>query len=430
MHLLDLMRRSAITIRMTHRERLRQALRHQPTDRPPIDLGSLPVTGIAASTLGRLRAALGLGGVVKVHEPMQLLGWVDDDVRERLGIDTVGLWSPVTKFGYRNDAWQPWKLQDGTDVLISGHFRWTIDENGDVLTYPKGDTSIAPSARLPKGGYYFDAIVRQGPIDEDHLDPSDFAEQFSLIGDEDLATIARQAEHYYRNTDYGLVGAFGGAGFGDISYVPGVGLANPRGVRDPERWYECILTHADYIRGIFEVQADYCLKNLERYRQAVGERIEVIHMSGTDFGTQRGLFISPAVFRDLWKPFYRRVNDWVHANTGWKTFYHTCGGVEPLIEDFIEMGVDILNPVQCSAAGMEPLELKARYGDRLVFWGGGVDTQQVLPFGTAEDVRRQVRERVEILGKNGGYVFNPIHNVQHGTPVENLLAMFEAIGRG
>ncbi len=413
---------------MTGRERLRMALKHESGDRPPIDLGSTPVSGIAASTLSRLRDALGMGGrPVKVHDLMQLLGWVDDDDRRKLGIDIAGLWSPVTKFGYRSDGWKPWQLQDGTAVLVSRHFACSVDENGDVLAYPQGDLTAPPSARLPRGGFYFDAIVRQEPIDEDRLDPQEWAEQFSLIAQQDLEYLNRESLRLYNDTDFGIVGSFGGAGLGDISHVPGVALRRPRGVRDPQLWYECLLTRPEYIRGIFAIHTEFALKNLDLYRQAVGDRIDVIFMSGTDFGTQRGLLVSPQTFRDLWKPFYTRVNAWVHANTGWKTLFHSCGAIEPLLEDFIEMGVDCINPVQLSAEGMDAGQLKAKYGRRLVFWGGGVDTQRTLPFGNRDEVRRQVRQRVEILGQGGGYVFNPIHNVQHGTPVENLLAMFRAV---
>jgi hypothetical protein len=413
---------------MTSRERLRKALHHEPTDRPPIDLGATPVTGIAASTLHRLRHALGLAPTpVKVHEPLQLLGQVEDDVRQKLGIDTVGLWSPMTKFGYRNDGWKPWKLQDGTDVLISQHFTCTTDENGDVLAYPQGDLTAPPSARLPKGGYYFDAIVRQEPLDEDHLDPQDWAEQFTPIADQDLDYFQKESERLYRDTDYAIVGVFGQAGLGDVGQVPGVGIKAPKGIRDPQLWYEALLTHPEYIRGIFEMQTEMALKNLELYRQAVGDRIDVIYMSGTDFGTQRGLFVSIETFRTLWKPFYRRLNDWVHQHTPWKTLYHSCGSIAALLDDFIQMGVDIINPVQCSAVGMDPQMLKKKYGPKLVFWGGGVDTQKVLPFGTPTQVRQQVAERLTILSQAGGYVFTPIHNIQHATPIENLLAMFDVL---
>ena len=161
--------------------------------------------------------------------------------------------------------------------------------------------------------------------------------------------------------------------------------------------------------------------------QALGEDIDVLFVTGTDFGTQRGPFISPNDYCDLYKPFHERINDWVHSNTTWKTFIHSCGGVEPLIGHFIEAGFDILNPVQCSAEGMDPEHLKRTFGDEVTFWGGGIDTQKTLPFGTPEEVREEVRRRVEVFGEGGGFVFNAIHNVQANTPIENLTAMFEAL---
>ena len=159
----------------------------------------------------------------------------------------------------------------------------------------------------------------------------------------------------------------------------------------------------------------------------MGDRIDVVVMSGTDFGSQNGPFISPNAYRDLFKPLHKAMNDWVHAHTPWKIFYHSCGAVAPLLDDFVDMGLDILNPVQCSAAGMDAAVLKQKYGDKLVFWGGGVDTQKTLPFGTAEEVRAEVRERVRVLGAGGGLVFNTVHNIQARTPTENVLAMYEEV---
>lgn len=126
-------------------------------------------------------------------------------------------------------------------------------------------------------------------------------------------------------------------------------------------------------------------------------------------------------------PFLKRVNEWIHTHTQWKTFLHSCGSIMPLIEDFIESGFDIMNPVQFSAVNMDSRELKSRFGDRIVFWGGGVNTQDTLPFGTADEVRREVREQIDIFAPGGGFVFNTNHNVQAGVPAENLLALYETV---
>ena len=148
---------------------------------------------------------------------------------------------------------------------------------------------------------------------------------------------------------------------------------------------------------------------------------------GTDFGTQNSLFCSVPSVRDIWLPRYQQINDWIHRHTNWLTFKHSCGAVEPLIDTFIDCGFDILNPVQCSADGMDPTELKRNYGDRITFWGGGVNTQQTLPFGTAEQVRAEVLSRCEVFAPGGGFVFNAIHNVQALTPLANMVAMIDAV---
>jgi len=185
--------------------------------------------------------------------------------------------------------------------------------------------------------------------------------------------------------------------------------------------------HSDFVYQIFERQCEIALKNLAKIYDAVGDRVSVVFITGTDFGTQAGPFISPASYRKLFQPFHRRVNDWVHQHTPWKTFMHSCGSVAALIDDFIEAGFDILNPVQCSAVGMAPRTLKERFGAKITFWGGGVDTQKTLPFGTPDQIRREVRERIEIFGAGGGFIFNTIHNVQAGVHTENLAALYKTL---
>jgi uroporphyrinogen-III decarboxylase len=194
-----------------------------------------------------------------------------------------------------------------------------------------------------------------------------------------------------------------------------------------EEWYVSTVIRRGYIYELFERQCEIALANLEKLYQVVGDRVMVVYMSGTDFGMQTGLFISPKTYRELYQPFQKRLNDWVHEHTCWKTFMHSCGSVMALIPDFIEAGFDVLNPVQTSAANMNPAELEARFGDQITFWGGGVDTQRTLPFGTADEVREQVRERIRVFGPGGGFVFNSIHNVQAQVPIENILAMYETV---
>jgi len=330
-------------------------------------------------------------------------------------------------FGFRNEDWKPWELFDGTRVLVPGKFNTEPNEKGEILQYPEGDRTAPPSGRMPRGGFYFDAIIRQPPIDEDALSVEDNLEEFGPAAEEDLEHWRRESERLRRDTDFAVVASFGGTSFGDIAWVPAVNLKHPKGVRDVEEWYVSLAIRKGYVYEVFERQCEIALSNLALIRDAVLDNVDVVMVSGTDFGTQRGPFLSPNTYRELFKPFHQRVNGWIHEHTSWKTFIHSCGGVEPLIQEFIEAGFDILNPVQASAEGMDPATLRAKYGDRITFWGGGVDTQKTLPFGTSDEVRREVKERIRTFSSRGGYVFNAVHNVQAGTPVENVLAMFDAV---
>jgi hypothetical protein len=382
------------------------------------------------SSVYQLRQALGLdkpGTPVKVVEPYQMLGEIAPDLIDALGVDVVGLGSPRTMFGFENKDWKPWALFDGTPVLVPAGFNTDPEPNGDILMYPEGDKSVPPSGRMPKGGYYFDSIVRQGPIDEEKLDPEDNLEEFGPITDGMLEYYARQSDRLYRETDKAILANFGGTAFGDIALVPAPWLKHPKGIRDVEEWYVSTVTRFDYVYEVFRRQCEIALANLAKIYDAVGDRVAAVFITGTDFGAQHGPFIGCTAYRKLFAPFHRRVNDWVHEHTPWKTFIHSCGSVVALLPDIVEAGFDILNPVQCSAAGMDPQTLKDRFGQKLVFWGGGVDTQKTLPFGTPDQVRREVRERIAIFNRGGGFVFNTVHNVQARTPRENLVALYEGV---
>jgi len=415
---------------MTSRERVTATLAHEEPDRIPIDLGGSPVTGMHVSVVYGLRQALGLdapGTPVKVVEPYQMLGEIEPDLMDALSVDIVGLSSPKTMFGFLNEGWKPWTTFGGTPVLVPEGFNTDIEPNGDLFLYPEGDKSVPPSGRMPEGGWYFDSTRRQHPIDDDNLNVEDNLEDFGPISDEELATYAETSARLYNETDKAILANFGGTGFGDIALVPAPWLKDPKGIRDVEEWYVSTVLRKDYIKAIFEAQCEIGLENLARIHEVVGDRVAAVLVTGTDFGTQRGPFISNRTYRALYKPYHIRINEWIHANTSWRTFIHSCGSIVKMIPEFIEAGFDILNPVQCSAADMDPLMLKETFGKDVTFWGGGVDTQKTLPFGTSDEVRAEVRERVRIFGPGGGFVFNTIHNVQPLSPVENVLAVYETV---
>jgi hypothetical protein len=408
------------------RERVIDALNHRQPDGVPVDFGGTAVTGMHVTCVAALRDYYGLERrPVRIHEPYQMLGMIDEDLREALGIDVVGVFPRNTMFGFANENWKSWGFH-GLEVLVPQGFNVSFDENGDTLIYPEGDMTVGPSARMPKGGYFFDGIMRQEPINDERLNPEENLEEFTLITDEELAHFVRSVGEA-ATSGLAVIATFGGTAFGDIALVPAMNLKHPRGIRDITEWYMSTSSRQDYIHKVFQGQCEIAIKNLERIHAAIGDSVDAVFICGTDFGTQTSTFCSVNTFRNLYSPYYKQVNDWIHAHTTWKTFKHSCGSVIKLIPSMIEAGFDILNPVQCSATGMDPNTLKETFGDRLVFWGGGVDTQKTLPFGTAEEVREQVLRRCEVFASSGGFVFNSIHNAQAGTPLENMVAMFDAV---
>ncbi|MBN2514002.1 MAG: hypothetical protein JXB18_13780 [Sedimentisphaerales bacterium] len=415
---------------LSSRQRLQAVLDHKPVDRLCVDIGAGGQTGMGCCAVHRLReAVLGrTGHKVKVTELYQMLGEIDEQLIQALKLDVVGVHPPCDMFGIRQEKWKPFTMPvDGTEVLVPGDFNYTKDGNGDLLMYPEGDTSVPPCAKMPKGSYFWDALDRQRVIDESKLNPMDNCEEFGIMSDADVEYFKNKVDWYYENTDAGIYLTFPGLAFGDIALVPAPWMKHPKGIRDVEEWYISTAIRRDYVYKVFEKQCEIGLKNIEKLAPVVKDKVQVVFVSGTDFGCQRGPFISPQAYRDLYKPFQKVINDKIHELTNWKIFIHSCGSIYQLIPDMIEAGFEVLNPVQCSAEEMDPVRLKREFGDQLVFWGGGVDTQKTLPFGTPEEVYNEVRERIDLFGANGGFVFNSIHNIQSNIPTENILALIQAV---
>ncbi len=412
---------------MTKQKNLVDTLNHKQPERLVVDFGSTAVTGIHALIVEKLREHFGLEKKpVIVNEPYQMLGLVEEDLQEALGVDVVGLYGPENMFGHRQEAWKEWRTPWNQIVMVPGDFNVRIDDKGDVLMYPQGDTSVPPSAKMPKAAYFFDALKRQEPIDDSRLDPADNLEEFSLWSESDRDHWRKEALRM-KDSGKGIVASFGGTAVGDIALVPAMNMKATKGIRDVSDWYMSTLMRPDYLHEVFDKQTDIALQNLAMAKEATGDVVDVVFICGTDFGTQDSSFCSLETYDELYAPYYRKMNDWIHANTDWKTFKHSCGAVEPFMEHFIESGFDIINPVQINAKGMNPLLLKEKYGSRLTFWGGGIDTQKVLPFGTPEEVKAHVLKECEIFSPGGGFVFNTVHNIQANVPLPNVLAMLEAV---
>jgi len=409
------------------RQNFQKTINHKQPDKVVVDFGSTGVTGIHVLIVEKLREYYGLEKKpVKVVEPYQMLGEIDSELIKAMNIDIIGLFSAKNMFGVPNENWEVHKTLWGQEVLFPGSFNYTYTSNGDILMYPEGDTSVPPSGMMPKTGYFFDALDRQKPIDDSTLKVEDNLEEFGHITEPELIYWKDQVAAL-ENNPKAVVASLGGTALGDIALVPAINLKNPKGIRGVEEWYISTLIREDFIKEIYDLQTDIAIENLRLLYEVIGNKIDVVFTCGTDFGTQNSTFCSTETYDRVWLPYYKKVNDWIHQHTNWKTFKHSCGAVEPLMSHFIESGFDIINPVQINASGMDPRNLKKKYGDKLVFWGGGVDTQGVFAFGTPSQVKEQVKSQCEILNKNGGFVFNTVHNIQANVPFENVIAMLDAL---
>jgi len=376
--------------RMNSRERVNLALNHEEPDRVPIDLGGTVVSSITVPTYRALREHMGLPErEIVVSEMVQQLAWVDDDVREALGADVVPVW-PNAPAGY-----------DPTVVDEGERGTYFLDEFGAKL-------------RKPKDGFYYD--WREFPLPEPSIealdtmpwpDPEDAARYEGLR--ERVAKLRSQ-------TDCALFGmaACGHDLFNQLLRVRGMA----EGMMD-------LVLEPDFAEAFLERLTGTILRSQELFLDEVGDLLDV-HFAADDLSGQFGPLISPDIFRRLIKPRWARIVALIKSKTDAKVFYHSCGAVGEFIPDLIEIGVDVLNPVQVAATGMDSSELKRKYGDRLSFWGGGCDTQRVLPFGSPQDVRDEVKKRIRDLAPGGGFVFNPVHNIQPGVPPENVLALYRA----
>ena len=412
---------------MNGKERLKAALNRE--EAPLLfDIGGSPTSGVHCIVTEKLRDYYGLEKrPIKIQEPMQMLGLVEEDLKEAMGIQTEALWNPNTLYGFKQtEELKEWRTPWGQEVLVSKNFVTSEDEKKNTYIYAGGDTNYPPAACMPSGGYYFDHTNRAPEFDEDNYDVKDNMEEFGAVTGEGLEWF-RKGKVRLENSSDAIVGNLGGTGIGDIALVPGPMLKEPKGIRDIEEWYISTVIRPEVLHEIFSYQTEQALENLKKIYDTIGETIQVAFICGTDLGTQAGPFCSNETFRNLYMPYYKKINGWIHENTGWKTFKHCCGSIKNLIPELIESGFDILNPVQWTANDMDRDELKERFGNEITFWGGGVDTQNTFPNGTAKQVYDEVLESCKIFGKGGGFVFNTIHNIQPDVPVENVVAMVEAI---
>ena len=366
---------------MTRRQRVLAAINHETPDRMPIDLGMHFSTGISAFAYKRLREYLGMeSDIIDLPDPVQMLARVERDVLERFHCDTI-LLNPRLKNPVK------WNMRDDYTFLVSDKAVPVLNENGDWIV-SRGDKSM----RMPKGGYFFDG---------DWLGTNEYDSE-----EEELKAYAAEAERIYKETDYftmhmGYSGFFSGLDFACLMLT------------DPE---EAIASQEEHF--------NYFMARAEKMLRTYGQYIQCIEVN-SDLGSQSAPMLRPELYEEFCMPYLKKFNDFIHRNSDIKIFMHCCGSIEPLIPHIIEAGVDILNPVQISAANMDPVVLKEKYGKNICFWGGGCDTQNILSNSSADEVRNHVKDMVRVFNTGSGFVFNQVHNIMGNVPPENIVAMLD-----
>lgn len=388
---------------MKHRDRVRAALRHKEPDRVPLDIGSTDVTGIHWRAYVPLCTYLGVEEGIHIWDPIQGLATVSNKLRERLGIDTFGVWLNATLTPCNSLDGRP--AESKLEIFDMAPF--VVDEWGTVFRLPEHRLWYEP-VRYP----LFDATLRT--LDNhDWPDPSD---------ERKMTGVVERARWAHEETDYAVVANFSGAL-----------LARGQLLRGPAQFLMELLTDPDLSAAILDRVLDYNIALVIRYLDAIRSYIDVIKVSD-DLGIQTSLLISPKLYRNMIKPRHREFLETIRDHTDAMILYHSCGAVRPLISDFIEIGVDILNPIQVSAAGMDTAELAREYGGSLCFWGA-VDNQRVLSISEVSEnewnsrVEEEVRQRLVDLGRGGGYICAPSHNIQPNTPPMNVLTLCKALQR-
>jgi len=394
---------------MTSRTRVKMALNHQEPDMIPIDFGAMRSTGISTIAYNNLKKYLGISkGSTKMYDLFQQLAEPEKEVLEIMGGDVVQLHRMAPAFGMKLENWKPWKLQDGSNCLVPGDF--------NPIKNDKGELEIRDNkmviAKMPEDGLYFDIVYR--PLADARTKEDIDRFKFTEITDEELKWLEVEAKRLYYETDYAILGEFGGniveTGQADWGY---------------ERYYLELGLRSELLDYYHQKLVETHMKNLKKYLDVVGKYIDVIQF-GDDLGAQDGLQFSVGMYRDLIKPYHSKQFQFVRNNyPDVKVFLHSCGSIYDLIPDLIDAGVEVLNPIQLSAAKMDPQELKTNFGDNLVFWGGGCDTQTTLNNGTVEEVKKEVKRLIKIFAPGGGFIFTQVHNIQANVPPIKIVALYE-----
>ena len=407
---------------MKSRERVKMLINHKQVDRVPIDLGSMRSTGIATIAYNNLRKKLGITkGLAKMYDFIQQLAYPEKEIRDLFHVDVI---DAGQAFLNNDSEWRKWTLNDGSKCLIPKYLNVEIDKEGTVLL-KNNDNFIL--GKKPKSSLYVDQsywVYKDLPKIPNTFNDKDLVKQLwaipsppwylNIFNDNDYKLFINNIKKLHDETDYAIMLSVGCNLFETGNFLRGM-----------ENFLSDIYLDKNGTKRLIDKLVEGNMKFLDRVLKGVGEYVDLLQF-GDDLGLQNGPFMSPDVFKEIFKPRYKKMWDFVHNNTDCKIFLHSCGSVYELLPHLIDAGVDVLNPVQTTAVNMEPERLKKEFGKYITFWGGGCNTRDVLPNKTPIEVKEDVKSRIEIFSKDGGFVFNQTHNILADIKPENVIAMLEA----
>lgn len=408
--------------KLTSRERVRMALDHKEADRIPIDFGAMRSTGIAAIAYNKLRKELGVTkSLARMYDIIQALAYPEKEVRDRFHIDCI---DAGQAFLEDDSQWKEFTLNDGSKCLIPGYAEFDVDKDGTILLRNKKGIIVG---KKPTTSYYIDQVYwpfagfQAIPEDINEEKLADFAWtgpsppwHLDIYNDDDFAQFRSGIKDMHENTDYCIMLAVGCNLFEAGTWLRGM-----------DNFMVDYMVDRKGTERLLDLLMESYFRLLERVITGVGKYVDIFQF-GDDLGFQGGVFVPPDIFKSIFFPRYKKMWDYVHDKSDIKIFLHSCGSIYKLIPFLIDAGLDALNPVQTTTENMEPERLKKEFGKDITFWGGGANTRDILASKSPAEVREDVKRRVEIFKKGGGFVFNQIHNVMVDVPPENVIAMFDA----
>lgn len=391
---------------MNSRKRILTTLKHQEPDRVPVDLNGTAATAIAAIAYNKLAPQLGIDDPPRIYDPYQLIAEPAPAMLEKFGSDTAPVPLPIPGLDLADPQWKLWSLPDGSQGLVPAGFSPIPQSNGDMVV-----VSGPFEHRLPAGGYYFDQ-VRYPLADARTVEE---IENFQIpdFTPLQLKWMSQTAKHYFETTDKFVM----------CRYRSSL-LERACELRGWDHFLMDLAGDPKMAQALIETITNFYLRNLPAFLEQVGKYAHAV-VNHDDLGNQSTSLISPKMYREMFKPYHRQIFQAIKANSNLYIYMHSDGNILKFIPDIIEIGVDILNPIQFSAKDMDPTTIKREFGQDLTFWGAGVDTQKTLPYGTSQEVADEVKHMIDIMAPGGGYVFATVHNIQANVPPENIIKMYQ-----